>query len=349
MHKVVVERPRWNPGPGKQLRQANLEFDLLPLREGIRRRHRCRKSFTDLLGPLRRWLQAQLGRPWNDVYSEACAVIKPDSVVRAHIKTHLLEMVERQTFMHEGRICVLDERAGLIVPVHKRVSRWRRFYVDPNTGLLRGDLLWQRRGPRTDRSRRELDAVRRWTSDGRLLVKIQQSWFEFLIGTFGADSATRPFDRLFNARLSVSHAWEVYGRSIYCRAKRQLSGRELRQFSLSNSVDDSSPDLFSLLGEDLVGRIQRSNGNPVRPRLQRIACVLKTRPAGRFAGLSHRDRAIAGSNPVVGVCADVAEWSMARCQHLPYPPLPCANTFDGPKTSDYPSLVQIQSAPLTGR
>ena len=42
------------------------------------------------------------------MYSEACAVIKPDSIIRAHVKTHLLEFVERHTFMHEGKVCVLD-------------------------------------------------------------------------------------------------------------------------------------------------------------------------------------------------------------------------------------------------
>ena len=103
MHKVVVERPRWNPGRGKQGRRANLPDELLPKFEGIKRPHASRKGLTDLLGPLRRWLHAQLGRPWNDVYSEACAVIKPDSVIRAHIKTHLLEFVERHTSCMKGR------------------------------------------------------------------------------------------------------------------------------------------------------------------------------------------------------------------------------------------------------
>ena len=81
MHKVVIERPRWNPGRGKKGRRANLPDELLPRREGIRRPHTNRKAFTDLLGPLRRWLHSQLGRPWNDAYSEAFAVIKSDSVI----------------------------------------------------------------------------------------------------------------------------------------------------------------------------------------------------------------------------------------------------------------------------
>jgi len=102
MHKVVVERPRWNPGPGKHGRRANLSNELLPKFEGIKRPHAHRKGLTDLLGPLKRWLRSQVGRPWNDVYSEACAVIKPDSVIRAHIKTHLLEFVHRHTFLKDG-------------------------------------------------------------------------------------------------------------------------------------------------------------------------------------------------------------------------------------------------------
>src|ERR1051325_2310128 len=89
MHKVVIERPRSNPRPGKPLRRADLRDELLPKFEGIKRPHSCRKRFRDLLGPLKRWLQSQVGRPWNDVYSEACAVIKPDSVIRAHVKTQI--------------------------------------------------------------------------------------------------------------------------------------------------------------------------------------------------------------------------------------------------------------------
>jgi len=137
MHKVVVERPRLNPGPGKYGRRANLPDELLPKFEGIKCPHVRRKGLTDLLGPLKRWLHSQAGRSWNDVYSEACAVIKPDSVVRAHIKTHLLEFVERHTFMHGGSVCVLDTwRGGGIRPVTAKRFGPSAFYVHPETGLL---------------------------------------------------------------------------------------------------------------------------------------------------------------------------------------------------------------------
>src|SRR5882762_2714317 len=137
MHRVVVERPRWNPGRGKHGRRANLPDELLPKFEGIRRPHASRKGLTDLLGPLRRWLHSQVGRPWNDVYSEACAVIKPDSAIRAHIKTHLLEFVQRHTFMRDGQVwCLCNRWRWDEVPVEKAANAWAPFYVHPETGLL---------------------------------------------------------------------------------------------------------------------------------------------------------------------------------------------------------------------
>jgi hypothetical protein len=108
MHKVVVERPRHGRGWATSKAPLKPPFDASPRYESMKANHTRRKWFSDLLGPLRRWLQSQVGRPWNDVYSEACAVIKPDSIIRAHVKTHLLEFVERHTFMHDGKVCILD-------------------------------------------------------------------------------------------------------------------------------------------------------------------------------------------------------------------------------------------------
>jgi len=42
MYKVVIERPRWNPGPGKNNRRANLPDELRPKFEGIKRPHSWR-------------------------------------------------------------------------------------------------------------------------------------------------------------------------------------------------------------------------------------------------------------------------------------------------------------------
>src|SRR5690348_7504262 len=138
MHKVVIERPRHGRSWAESAPRPKPPFEESPRFESIMARHRRRKWFSDLLGPLKRWLQSQVGRHWNDVYSEACRVIKPDSAIRAHIKTHLLQFVERHTFMHGGTVCMLDTGylGRGIIEVTERRYGWSRFFVHPETGLL---------------------------------------------------------------------------------------------------------------------------------------------------------------------------------------------------------------------
>ena len=76
MAKVLVERPRGGyrcAGKGylKDLQRTPIEE--MRSREGIKARARGnRKWFNDHLGPLRRFLLSNVGRPWDVVYSEIC-------------------------------------------------------------------------------------------------------------------------------------------------------------------------------------------------------------------------------------------------------------------------------------
>lgn len=233
MRKVVVERPRHGRSWAASKAPPKPPYDNSPRYESMKARHTQRKWFSDLLGPLKRWLQSQVGRPWNDVHSEACAVIKPDSVIRAHIKTHLLEFVERNTFMHEGKICVLDTwRTGSPVPVTESSGRWRRFFVHPETGILHAmpNLPRMKPLPRSP----EL----RWLGKGIALKQIHGLWFEC------------HFIRPDNVRVAVyDYALEHFVRReelsrhhhryILCVRKRQLSRRELRHHGLRNEIRHS--------------------------------------------------------------------------------------------------------------
>ena len=239
MHKVVVERPRWNPGPGKNGRRANLPDELLPKFEGIKRPHSRRKGLTDLLGPLRRWLHAQLGRPWNEVYSAAAAVIKPDSSIRAHIKTHLLEFVERHTFMHDGKVCVIQPnyRGGGIVPVTELRHRRSSFFVHPETFLL-CEIPVRPRHRWRDKNAARRELTQRWLDETTLLRRLNGCWFECRVEKFPARFAKgqSPWqsDLAEKKLICRSGATAIYGGNFYCIAKRQLSRRELQKFGVSN-------------------------------------------------------------------------------------------------------------------
>src|SRR5688572_532029 len=72
MFKVIVERPRRGAGWSGERAPDALDEDARA-HESIVHRHRQRKSLNENLNPLRRWLERQVDRPWDKVYSELCA------------------------------------------------------------------------------------------------------------------------------------------------------------------------------------------------------------------------------------------------------------------------------------
>jgi hypothetical protein len=118
MFKVIVERPRVG-GHGVRKGRPPRDVEDYPSHQGIRRRLGYHgKEFNEHLGPLRRYLRKQVGRPWNKVYSEICEHLRAGNVVHDHVRLHVFDYVS-------------DPRH----PV--RGGGFKMFYVDPRTGLLR--------------------------------------------------------------------------------------------------------------------------------------------------------------------------------------------------------------------
>jgi hypothetical protein len=120
MHKVIVERPRYGGhGARKGRRPRDLEDE--PAKQGMRRPYQSDpKSLNEHLGPLRRFLRKQVGRPWNKVYSEICEGLRAGHPLHDHVRRHLFDYV------------TIENRN---LPRAKR--RYRLFYVDARTGILR--------------------------------------------------------------------------------------------------------------------------------------------------------------------------------------------------------------------
>jgi hypothetical protein len=83
------------------------------------------KEQTDLMGPLRRYLRKQVGRPWNDVWSEICENNK--DYMGEHLKLH----VEWEVITD----CWLDEN-GELTGERGWLFYRPRLYVHPTTGIL---------------------------------------------------------------------------------------------------------------------------------------------------------------------------------------------------------------------
>jgi hypothetical protein len=131
MSKVIVERPRW----GSRLRSTKFaarvsprvdveDFDLAPPP-----RDRDQKSLNENLAPLKRYLEKQIGRPWNKVYSEIRANLDTRKATQLHILQHLRDYVQTHCWM-EGKTLMGNRRWFGVEPVEG-------LYVHPKTGILR--------------------------------------------------------------------------------------------------------------------------------------------------------------------------------------------------------------------
>lgn len=272
MPKVLRERPRGGQYRAKGFPRREREFDNLPKAQGIGRAHRQRKWPDENLGPLRRWLRSNVGRKWNDVYSEACSVINLSSTVHAHFRARLLDSVERHTFIRNGEVYCGQFWPPIPMASWRGHPVWPKFFVHPETGVL-CEVPHKKAFSSAEELERRINDTRRWVTDRLLLLKIDGLWFACEMKPFGKRPERPPFDLIFKLRLAASHARDAYGRVVYCEHKRQLSRKELNHYRLRNSRKGDG--IHALLGEDLLLRMKRSHGNPIRGGLENGVTILK--------------------------------------------------------------------------
>lgn len=169
MYRVIVERPRRKPW-GARRKGRRPELEDLPKHEGMRRSHAERgecKELNENLAPLRRYLERQVGRPWNKVYSEIAAGLRVDNTVQQHVRDHLRDFVAIKPRRTGGWRSWLN---GLW---------WQPLYVDPCTGLLcRTDRLREEEARHNrERGRRPAPVERIRLADGLELRSIDGIWY----------------------------------------------------------------------------------------------------------------------------------------------------------------------------
>ena len=119
-------------------------------RSSARLRHQEHKEFSDVLNPLRGALRANIGRPWNDVYSEFCKFLDRRSMAGIHIFGHLVgfssgrggEVQTKGLFVGDNGKVYEYPRGGYfpkgVLYNGKKFepSEVDGFYVHPVTGIL---------------------------------------------------------------------------------------------------------------------------------------------------------------------------------------------------------------------
>jgi hypothetical protein len=132
------------------------------------------------LAPLRRYLERQVGRPWNKVYSEIAAGLRVTNTVQQHVRDHVSDFVELRP--RRG----IRTRYSVFYELEGRVALWHQpLYVDPRDGILkRTDRLPEekaRRRREAARNRRKPPVERIAIATDRELRLIDGVWYELLL------------------------------------------------------------------------------------------------------------------------------------------------------------------------
>lgn len=252
MAKVIVERPRHGSrlrgarkGYRKRFHMTALEDQ--PKRERIEERGGGMKHFNEHLGPLRRYLLSQVGRPWNKVFSEICAHISRDSVVQDHVRDHVWDYVIVHVKLIEGVPCY-GEGYWIGQPLQ---NGWRfpLLYVCPRSGLLRR--------VKRPSSRRNLGRRANPRDGGRLALvlfdagsafaQVNGAWQYIEFAPFpvrahqrepnGFYPVPQATDAIFN-RIFREDAIRFYGRAAFAQRVRPATREEIRRFCTKGGVPD---------------------------------------------------------------------------------------------------------------
>jgi hypothetical protein len=241
MYKVIVERPRKGKYAGTEADRRRKDFDgpsHLGMRSGIGYR-----SLNENLNPLKRFLRAQVGRPWNKVYSEISAGIDRRNTVQLHILAHLDGMIAVQAGWRNGELVDLKDRYGRYG--REKPGMRQELYVDPRTGLIRPNKSY-RSWNSERRAKAKLDAEElatrvRHVDQDMQLMRIEGQWYEVSFADVppakeieymrgGAIHRRQRFTWVYDVVLRK----KVCGREEkrYAVSKRQLSRREIADCGL---------------------------------------------------------------------------------------------------------------------
>jgi hypothetical protein len=275
MARVIVERPRILDSIARKGRRRPPDEE--PKQLGMRRSQRERggyKVLNENLAPLRRFLESQVGRPWDKVFSEIAERLRADSTVQQHVRDHLRDFVATRP------------RRGIAVWYSRdNETLWHQpLYVDPRDGILkRTDRLPEQRA----RRRREADRKHQQPASERVKLALDSElrcvggiWYEVALAPL-PEPVYRPVSELQRVPLKRYHrksplvemeitvrrlmspavfdvasgrsipvgpaidtqiAWAEYRHDHperrYAMSKRQLSRKELRRHRLTNRPND---------------------------------------------------------------------------------------------------------------
>lgn len=236
MGKCVIERPRRGSRTALSAKARHygkiVEYDDGPDYEGLIRLPVSRKQegynktlgdkdFTDVLGPLHRYLRSSCGRLWNDVYSEIKQRLGNAGWSVQHIVSAHLDVAIRTYREVDGTVWFSDKHG-----VPQVGGLYYDFYVEPETGILREGAPYRkwRSLPRESARTKPLEVVP--LEAGKEYRKIRGIWY---LHEFSEVELKTP------VFLGGSFFRMKVEKQIISKSKRQLGKKQLKELCLTNS------------------------------------------------------------------------------------------------------------------
>ena len=194
LNKVLTETYKEGPfGRGRSFRGVrtafNREHDEVGGREGMRCAFRFKgaytKSFGENLAPLYRFVEKQVGRPWDKIYSDLNKVFDRRSVINNHIFEHIYDKIvkAKEIFYREGKPYLIGY-SGSMPPLS---GTYKPYYVDPRDGILKTipgyKTRSQQKKDRQSKEKAELDKVKVVIDKFNELWLIEGVWFHYILKT----------------------------------------------------------------------------------------------------------------------------------------------------------------------
>lgn len=226
MDKVIVERPRHGSRERSRKKGYRKYLQSIPVEELPRnepmlgRWHGHGKWLNEHLGPMRRFLRSNVGRPWNKVHQELCEHVSFANAVQSHVLDHIYDYVN----IH---VDVRDASRVFLRHFHHHWGGNRRqlndgeMYVCPKTGILRV-VRCNRRRPQPTKA---------WGGAFTQYLFRDNAWWEVSLRKRPDDPGDL-WDVWLEcdvAKLTEQDCIKVYGGKLIAVSKRPLKREETKQ------------------------------------------------------------------------------------------------------------------------
>ena len=241
MFKVIVERPRWG---SRHATKTKLRYDKCEGRSRVTGRRLAsetgyRKNLNENLAPLKRYLHKQVGRRWDDVFSEICQHLDTGSTVKMHVREHLDDFVDRHVRRKaDGELWTVQGWGGET----KLINQWVELYVDPDDGRIKetralckkhGVLFARNRWRRDKRLKSKPDAFIKKAGHLQWFVRLDGVWYLVQLSKEPRCAHGHGMSDGSLHKQLEAHKWRLHERWLVVY-KKQLSGKELKSQNLSN-------------------------------------------------------------------------------------------------------------------